>query len=58
MKKPQDLHKKTYILQYNKIKGVQQGTLEQSHWQRDCEEFHYQDQVAEKILNKTGGISL
>ena len=34
MKKPHNLPKKTYILQYNKIKGINKGSIDRSEWDK------------------------
>ena len=39
---------KLHILQFNQIKGVKQGALDKSQWNKDCTQFVYEDQIAEE----------
>ena len=35
-----------HLLQYNKMKGIKGGSLEETKWNKNCTEFTYQDQIA------------
>lgn len=55
---PSDLDKKAYILQYNQIKGVKNGTIQKSQWNDDCTKFIYDDQIAEQSQSSTYKVAM